>query len=207
MNKRVLIFCLSILGILSCSAQSNELINTFKELNSTLKKYTIGTDEFRPYDIKEHGDRFMFKKLEFSIDYPNFILEYNIGGRVSYPGWVSSIKEGKYRVIMPIASNIEYPVSYMSFGTKHTDKYQISITNENGIEKSTNDKTSIISTYNLYGDEVLTTKKLAELLKKLQKTVIAEDFKGRLRNNIGNSKKSNKQRTVGKKTQSGKYGQ
>lgn len=207
MNKRFQIFCLSIFGILSCTAQSIELINTLKEVNSTLKKYTIGTDEFRPYDIKENGDRFMFKKFEISIDYPNFILEYNIGGRVSYPGWVSSIKEGKYRVIIPIASTIDYPASYVRSGVKYISELQISITNENGIEKSINDKASIITTYSLYGDEILTTKKFADLLKKLQRIVMTEDFKGRLKNNVGNSKKLNKQGTVGKKTQSGKYGQ
>ena len=39
-------------------------IDALKEANMTLKQYTIGTDELSPYDIKEYGDRFMFKKFE-----------------------------------------------------------------------------------------------------------------------------------------------
>lgn len=213
MNKRIQTFCLSILGILSCSAQSTELIYTLEEVNNTLRNYIIGTDEFQPNDIKEHGDCFIFKKFDISIDYPNFILEYNIGRRVSNSDcWVSTIKNGKYRLVIPITSDIKYPKYYEWFGTKITQERQISITNEDGMEKSTNDKTSIITSYSLYGDEILTTKKLAELLKKLQRIVIAEDFKGRLSNNREKSKKSNNtksslQNTVGKKTISGKYGQ
>ena len=211
MRNRIGVVCLFVLAILSCPAQSLELINALKNVNETLKKYTIGTDEFRPYDIKEYGDRFIFRKFEISIDYPNFILEYHIGGRISYPGWVSSIKEGQYRLVIPIDSSIEYPASYDSFGTKRTSEYQISITNNTGIEKTTNDKSSIITGFSLYGDEVLTTKKLSDLLNKLQKIVMAENFKGRLTSK-GNSKRTNntnptKQNTVGKKTKSGKYGQ
>lgn len=211
MGNRISLFCLFFLAILSCSAQSLELINALKDVNGTLKNYTIGTDEFRPYDIKEHGDRFMFKKFEVSIDYPNFILEYHIGGRISYPGWVSSIKEGKYRLVIPIDSSIDYPASYDSFGTKRTSEYQISITNSTGIEKTTNDKSSIVTRFSLYGDEILTTKKLSDLLKQLQSIVVAENFKGRLTSK-GNLKRTNNtnpttRNTVGKKTKSRKYGQ
>lgn len=107
MLNRKLIGILSIWGAIQCSAQDISVCNALKEVNTTFKQYTIGTDEFSPYDIKEHGDRFMFKKFELSIDYPNFVLYYTVGGRVRYPGWVSTIKEGTYKLVFPISSGIE----------------------------------------------------------------------------------------------------
>lgn len=188
MLNRKLIGILSIWGAIQCSAQDISVCNALKEANTTLKQYTIGTDEFSPYDIKEHGDRFMFKKFELSIDYPNFVLSYIVGGRVSYPGWVSTIKEGTYKLEFPISSSIEYPVVTEYFGRKTTNAYQINIVNDDGLEKTANGKKSIITSFTLYGDEILTTKKLAAALISLRQNVLSSNFKGKL-NSGGITKK------------------
>ncbi len=211
MLNRKLIGILSIWGAIQCSAQDISVCNALKEANTTLKQYTIGTDEFSPYDIKEHGDRFMFKKFELSIDYPNFVLSYIVGGRVSYPGWVSTIKEGTYKLEFPISSSIEYPVVTEYFGRKTTNAYQINIVNDDGLEKTANGKKSIITSFTLYGDEILTTKKLAAALISLRQNVLSSNFKGKLnsggitkKRNTNNSNKVNNQQ---KRSKSGKYGQ
>ena len=46
MLNRKLIGILSIWGAIQCSAQDISVCNALKEANTTLKQYTIGTDEF-----------------------------------------------------------------------------------------------------------------------------------------------------------------
>lgn len=210
LRKKIIgIVCL--LCTLHCGAQESAVRNSLKTVNTILEQYTIGTDEFRPYDIREHGDRFMFKKFELSVEYPNFVLSYTVGGRIRYSGWVSSIKEGTYKLVFPISSDIEYPVEELFCDRMIINGSEIKIINNDGLEKTTNGKKSIVTSFSFYGDGEFTTKKLAEALISLRDNVMSSNFRGRLSShetgrhtNNGNSSKASSQR---KSSKSGTYGQ
>jgi hypothetical protein len=140
----------------------------------------IGTREYMPYYMKSEGDRWVYKKKSLTYEYPNLILEYVIGSKVKYPGYHSDIKEGNYKVIIPLSSIIEYPGSYSLVGQKQYNNTTINILNEEGLTKYTKGNASLLKSFSIYGDEELTAKKFATELKALQQLIISENFQGKL---------------------------
>ena len=180
MIRFLLFLVTSFIYVTGCQAQSANLKSRFNQVNQTLRTYVIGTNEYMPYYIKSEGDRWEYKKFSLSYEYPNLILEYVIGGKVKYPGYHSGIKEGKYKVIIPISSTIEYPGSYTLIGQKSYNNTTINIINEEGLTKFTNGKASLLKQFSIYGDEELTAKKFASELKELQRLILNENFQGKL---------------------------
>ena len=166
--------------VTGCHAQSANLKSKFDQVNQTLKSYVIGTREYMPYYMKSEGDRWVYKKKSLTYEYPNLILEYVIGSKVKYPGYHSDIKEGNYKVIIPISSIIEYPGSYSLVGLKQYNNTTINILNEEGLTKYTKGNASLLKSFSIYGDEELTAKKFATELKELQRLIISENFQGKL---------------------------
>lgn len=169
-TTKVIVFLLcSIAFSIKSNAQSAELKSAFDQLNQTLKEYTLGTDEFRPYLMKEYGDRFEYKKIQLSYSYPNFIFEYIIGEKTEYAGWVRDIKEGSYKVTIPLSSMIVF-----------INDYQVSFINENGLTKNSNGKSSLITAFPIYADERLTAKKYYSELRRLWDLIKIENYQGNL---------------------------
>ena len=166
--------------VTGCHAQSANLKSKFDQVNQTLKSYVIGTREYMPYYMKSEGERWVYKKKSLTYEYPNLILEYVIGPKVKYPGYHSDIKEGSYKVIIPISSIIEYPGSYSMVGQKQYNNTTINIFNEEGLTKYTKGNASLLKSFSIYGDEELTAKKFATELKELQRLIISDNFQGKL---------------------------
>ena len=166
--------------VTGCYAQSASLKSKFDQVNQTLKSYVIGTREYMPYYMKSEGDRWVYKKKSLTYEYPNLILEYVIGSKVKYPGYHSDIKEGNYKIIIPLSSIIEYPGSYSLVGQKQYNNTTINILNEEGLTKYTKGNASLLKSFSIYGDEELTAKKFATELKALQQLIISENFQGKL---------------------------
>ena len=210
MIRFLLYLVTSFIYVTGCHAQSADLKSRFNQVNQTLRTYVIGTNEYMPYYIKTEGDRWEYKKFSLSYEYPNLILEYMIGGKVKYPGYHSGIKEGKYKVIIPISSTIEYPGSYTLIGQKKFNNTTINIINEEGLTKYTNGKASLLKQFSIYGDEELTAKKLASELKELQRLIMNENFQGKLgiverRNSSSSPQKNGKTTPTTPTKKTGKY--
>lgn len=191
-----------------CNAQSSDLRASLSLVNQTLRQFMIGTEEFKPYYMAECRDRFEYKTIAFSFDYPNIVFDYKIGGRVKYPGWHREVKEGTYKVVIPLESLIEYPVEYMSMGERRYSYSTLKITNNSGITKTTNGKSSIITSFSIYGDEDLTMKRFGEELKKFVSLLKSENYQGKLggsqRNSARTSRQNSQQQTKTSKNV-GKY--
>ena len=153
-NMRYALFLLLFsFDIAFSNAQSSDLKSSLSKVNQTLRQFMIGTDEFKPYYMAECGDRFEYKTIAFSFDYPNVVFDYKIGGRVKYPGWHREVNEGTYKIVIPLESLIEYPVEYMSMGERKYSYSTLKVTNSNGLTKTANGKSSVITSFSLYGDE------------------------------------------------------
>ena len=119
--------------------------------------------------MKEYGDRFEYKKIQLSYSYPNFFFEYIIGEKTEYAGWVRDIKEGSYKVTIPLSSMIVF-----------INDYQVSFINENGLTKNSNGKSTLITAFPIYADEHLTAKKFYSELRRLWDLVKIENYQGNL---------------------------
>ena len=130
--------------------------------------------------MAECGDRFEYKTIAFSFDYPNVVFDYKIGGRVKYPGWHREVNEGTYKIVIPLESLIEYPVEYMSMGERKYSYSTLKVTNSNGLTKTANGKSSVITSFSLYGDEDLTMKRFGEEFKRFISLLRSENYQGKL---------------------------
>ena len=160
-----------------CCAQSTNLRTVFNQVNQTLKDYAIGTMDFYPsYFSMAEGARYTFKRL--SIDYPNIVFSY----KIEYPsGTATFVSEGVYKVLIPLNSLIAYPsITKSATGISTENKFGVSISHENGIQKSKNGVSTLMAHFEIYGDSELTIKKFYRELKELQKIVQSEGFRGKL---------------------------
>ena len=187
-------------------AQSVGLKAALAQVNQTLKDYTLGTDEYPPYElVGDYSKYYKYKVIRFSFDYPNLVFDYTI---VNLQGeWSSSIKDGVYSVIIPLNSVIEYPEVSMRHGNRYESFTSIGFKNENGVTKKINGKASLETSFTILAGSKLTAEKFAKELQLLQTLLKTENYTGKLgRTGTTARQKSRTTKGVKSKGQSSKSG-
>lgn len=173
MRKYFFVFIAAFACVTPCFAQSAALKQSFNELNSFLKEYTINT-----YSDREHV---VTKNMTASYNHPYLTITYT---DVHEDGWSGgSVIVGNKVLKMDLKGSC-FEASELGYST------YLYLRNPDGIEKTEKDRKELVEVVRFQGTP-LTLKKAASLLNDFKNKVIAEGFTGKIPASASSGSSSN----------------